>query len=105
MVGGGGGLGEPVKDGSALQPAGFAGGLDPFDPAVPAVGLGAALESAHQHGGAHRPLGCVVGGSILASGTSANVLLDLTLFFPSVTAAYDVPPSAIMSASVAITFE
>jgi hypothetical protein len=33
------------------------------------------------------------------------MFLDLTLFFPSVTAAYDVPPSAITSASVAITFE
>jgi hypothetical protein len=33
------------------------------------------------------------------------MLVDLTLFLPNVTAAYDVPPSAIISAHVAITFE
>jgi hypothetical protein len=33
------------------------------------------------------------------------MFLDLTLFFPSVTAAYDVPPRAIINARVAITLE
>jgi len=72
VVRGGDGIDEPVEDPAILEPARFADRLDPFDPAVAAVRLGATLELAHQHGVAYSAFGCVVGGVYVEVGNVAE---------------------------------
>jgi hypothetical protein len=62
VVRGGRGGGQVGQYGAVLQAAGLTHGLDPFDPAAALVGLGAALELAHQHCVADSALGGVVRG-------------------------------------------
>lgn len=60
-MGGVGSRDKPGEHGSLLKAAGLPDRLDPLDPAAATIGLGAALDLAHQHDVANGPLAGVVG--------------------------------------------
>lgn len=66
------GIGQVAENGAALQAAGFADRLDPFDPAAAVVELGAALKTSLQDGVTDGALGGVIGRVYLQVGDVAE---------------------------------